>query len=359
MALSVRRVGRFHLMTETEGSHPRIRVFLDTNVILAAAFGRRSHVKELLANANVEGVTSSAVMDEVYGKLDSAAANEDARRGAGLLVDAFLTEHGIDAADGSTPGAEGDPAHATAASALQCDCICTFDADFSDPTEMPPHAPPATTPLGLLRDLDPQSYMVEAPRLGSAGTLMMMGRRPHAQSRRGDILISENGTCVYADTDGSMVVESVGQSPQRSHTALPPPGYAFVLTIRYRADGRVSLDIWIDNDHTYVPPGATPDHHDRVPLLDASVPFGSRSRIIMSGQFLSEIHGVSGADRWLRNGVVRRAVDAATFDHVRSTSVDDLIERIEVVRSPLGDGLEMIAVTLRSPNERGLFPFTP
>ena len=100
-------------MTETEGSHPRIRVFLDTNVILAAAFGRRSHVKELLANANVKGVTSSAVMDEVYGKLDSAAANEDARLGAGLLVDALLIEHGIDVADVFTPGAEGDPAHAT------------------------------------------------------------------------------------------------------------------------------------------------------------------------------------------------------------------------------------------------------
>lgn len=50
-----------------------MRVFLDTNVVLAAAFSRRSHINALLKRGDVEAVITSGVLDEVNRKLDQAA----------------------------------------------------------------------------------------------------------------------------------------------------------------------------------------------------------------------------------------------------------------------------------------------
>ena len=103
--------------------------------------------------------------------------------------------------------------------------------------------------------------------------------------------------------------------------------------------------------------GNTTKTNGKVLLLDDFVRFGSSSNVVVSGQFLGSLHGMTGAPRWVTDSELRKAIDAATFDHARSPSVDDLLERIEIDRAAADDGLETIAVTLKSPNERGHFPF--
>ena len=332
------------------------RVLLDTNVVLAAAFSLRSHINVLLEHGDVEAVITSGVLDEVHRQVDKAAVDDAARLGARLLIQTLLVEHRIEVVDVYVPSVEGgDLHHARAARALGCDWICTYDSDFSNPA-MPPGTPAAVTPLGLLRRLDPRTYLVENPRLGTAGTLVIMGRRQLGQSRRAVILVSDNGTRVYAGTDGFVIAEAVGQQPLRSRFAVPPPWHSFVLTVRY-GDGHVALDLWVDSDRRYVPKGGRPDANGRVALLNDNAPFGSSSRVVVSGEFIGELHGMAGVDRRVKDGELRKAIDAATFDHARSPGVDDLLERIEIDRAAADDRLGVVVVTLRSPNERGHFPF--
>lgn len=185
-----------------------MRVYLDTAVILQGAFSRRSHVTDLLALGDVQLVSSSYTLDvEVGNQILEHAEDETAELGAKALVATFLTELAIDVVPIRT-GLEGDAHHAAAAADLHCDWICTYNLkDFTE-SQVPPSTPPARTPRGLLRALEPRRQLVEFPHLGESGTLLVMARHNETGVYLGEILESDNGTLVYTDSEGVVVVRS-------------------------------------------------------------------------------------------------------------------------------------------------------
>lgn len=127
--------------------------------------------------------------------------------------------------------------------------------------------------------------------------------------------------------------------------------------------GNFEASLWVDDDITYLPAGLRPGSGGRAELMTGFAPFGSSSRVrLVFGAnygFAGELHCVTGTDRYVSDRTLRLAIVDGTFDFDRSTSTSDLIERIELLPIQSTDEAEVIAVTLRSPNERVELPILP
>lgn len=117
----------------TQAGQP-VRVFVDTNVILNGAFGRRTHMRDILDLDLAQFVSSTDVLDgEVRSKIADHAVDALAEAGANICIDTFIAEFRVEVADVFSKQPSGDQSHALAAAALQCEWICTYNLkDFMD-----------------------------------------------------------------------------------------------------------------------------------------------------------------------------------------------------------------------------------
>jgi hypothetical protein len=179
----------------------------------------------------------------------------------------------------------------------------------------------------------------------------------------GEILESDTGTLVYTDPDGAVAVRSPDGNVTSARAPLPPPGYAYVFSFRYKADGTFDGSLWVSEDATFIPDGLTASSSGRVELIKGTAQFGSSSRakLVFGANygFAGELHGVTGTDRWVHEKELRLAIIDGTFDFHRSTFTGDLLERIETEQVGYTSEEVVIAVTLRSPNERSVLPVPP
>lgn len=208
--------------------------------------------------------------------------------------------------------------------------------------------------------MDPRAHLVEFPRLTEEGTILVRGRFSHDGTYLGEILESGNGTDVYTDEEGFIIVRAPGQDDQKARYPLPPPGHSFTFSFRYKPDGRFDASLWTDEESTWLPDGSAAGSDGRVELLSGNAPFGSSARIkIVFGQnygFAGSLFTVTGTDRWVKTKSMKLAIIDGTFDFHRSSDASELLDRIETTQVASDGGADVISLTLRSPNERADLP---